>query len=143
MLKVLCVVINLLVRSHHARGMEGPLTGIQIAIKPREVAAGNVEPNPMAPLEKITCRPQEDRVVVHVARLDQLAIFRATAIPRTHNAVRQEPGIAVSRAVEAVYYRSRGYLCGYLRPFRTRSVSRKLLERLVGPAGIEPATNGL
>ena len=40
-------------------------------------------------------------------------------------------------------FRLLGPPCDYLTLHRARSVSRKLLERLVGPAGFEPATYGL
>jgi hypothetical protein len=48
-------------RSDHA-------TRIRIAIEPREVAGRNLDPDPVARLEDIACRPEIDLERIHLTR---------------------------------------------------------------------------
>ena len=69
-------MINRLPGFQHSRSAKRPLTRIQIPVEPREIAAGDVDPDAMRGLEDIARRPQINRVLVSLARLDRLRFFR-------------------------------------------------------------------
>ena len=64
-------------------------TRIRIAIKPREDARRNLDPDPVAGLEEIACRPEIDLEQIHLTRRHQLLPVRAIPIPGADDTVRQ------------------------------------------------------
>ena len=50
--------------------------GVEVSVEPREVAARDVEPDPMTCFEQVGCGPEIDGVLVDPARLDGLGLLR-------------------------------------------------------------------
>ena len=70
-------------------GDSGLLTRVQISIETWEVAAADLQPQPV-PLEKdIGCRPQVDCELVYPAGVDEFRLLLGTPIPCADNSFRQ------------------------------------------------------
>jgi hypothetical protein len=69
--------------------------GVRIAGKSREVAAADLDANPVAGLEQIARGLQVDPVFADRAGVEQLRPIRAMAIARPRDAVGQAEGAAV------------------------------------------------
>ena len=74
-------------------------TGIGIAVKAREIAAGNLQTNAMTGLKDIAGGPQVEGIGVDLARLDRLWTGRGLPLPRPDNAIREVLGKAAGMHV--------------------------------------------
>ncbi len=70
------IVIDGLIRFFHPRRAEIGFPRVQVPVEPREVAARNIEPDPMTYLEQVGGSPEIDGVFVGLARLDGLSLLR-------------------------------------------------------------------
>src|SRR6185437_15176330 len=73
--------------------------GVWISIEAREIAAGNLEPDPMACTEDVTGNAGIDREPVHLTRFDQLRRFKRIAVADAQDTVRQVASLAVREDV--------------------------------------------
>ena len=71
MRRILDVVQNSLQHGLEVAVLGNPLPRVGVAIEAREVAAGDLYPDPVPRLEDIAGGPQIDRVAIHSARLHQ------------------------------------------------------------------------
>src|SRR5690348_15114775 len=84
---MIAIVIDRLVRADRARRGDNIFAGVQIPIETREVAAGNVQPDPVAGLEDVRRCPQVDRVLIDLAGRNQRRLLRALSITSANNSV--------------------------------------------------------
>src|SRR6266849_1850394 len=73
----------------HVRSTRLILTGIQVSIKSREVAAGNLEPQLVSWQENITCRPKVYVNVINLPRTSKFRFLLRIAVAQAQNTFRQ------------------------------------------------------
>src|SRR5215813_15209818 len=76
------VVVDRLVRFDHLRRAEGRLARVVVAIEAREIAARDVDANPVSGLEDVARRPQVNHIFVDFIRLYRLRALGRIAITR-------------------------------------------------------------
>ena len=81
--------------SNHVRSTALILARIQVSIKSREVAAGNLEPQFVSGQENIAGCPKIDADVIDLARIPEFRFLRGIAVAHAKNAFRQILGKSV------------------------------------------------
>ena len=75
-------------------------TSIKIAIEAIEIAARDLEPDPVPALEQIASRDQVDRELIRSSRFHQSAATRAGAVTPTNNALAEIGRIAIGGDID-------------------------------------------
>ena len=73
---------------HHARGAGLFLSGIEVAIETREIAAGDFEPEFVSREENVASGPKIDGDVINLAGIRELWFFLRIAIAQAQDAFR-------------------------------------------------------
>src|SRR6202140_5582698 len=89
------VVVNDVGCFHHLRPPRLILARIQVSIKSREVAAGNLEPQFVSGQEDIARRPQINADVINLSRICEFRFLLRIAVAQAQNAFRQILGKSV------------------------------------------------
>src|SRR5579871_2340543 len=91
---------NILPRSYPLGSFTKGLTGIEIAVKAREIAGADLEPDTMTWQEDIAGRPQIDGKQIGLARLHQFRGACRLPVTRTQNSIDQIARIAVGMNID-------------------------------------------
>ena len=78
---------NSLKRGNKPRPCAYVPAGVGVPVEPREVAAGNLQPDPMPLLEHVAGGPEVDGVLVDFAGLDEARRLSRLPIPGANDAV--------------------------------------------------------
>ena len=97
---MLTVVIHGLRRFSQLRLIGNRPAGIRIAIKAREVAAGNLQPHAMSLQENIAGDSGVDRYLVGLPRTRQRRLVQRLAVAQPQNAIRQIPRRPIRKYVD-------------------------------------------
>ena len=84
---MLRIKVNGVLRYLRATVVIERFAGVRVHIEPRKVAAGDVQPNPVSPLENERRRVHLDGELVWLAALQKLRLTEAIAVTRPHNAI--------------------------------------------------------
>src|SRR4051794_35532570 len=100
MRRVLGVVQDSLVGATRAGVVADRVSGVQIAVEAREIAAADLDPDAVARLENIARHPEVDLELVDLAGCQQLGRTTSLAVAPAHDAVAQVPGGAVRENID-------------------------------------------
>ena len=72
---------------------------VQVAVKAREIAAGDFQPQPVTCQEDVACRAHFDSKLVSLTRIHHLRMFLRTTVAAAQDAVVEVTGKSVRRYI--------------------------------------------